>query len=699
MSRKKLYELTPEHRARLPEWRDRWIETICSTQAMTEEERAGCRDAVAGLYAAAKLPPPKHVVFVPSPIVLAAAGGFAAAIWELRKRGITGRVTGPAICSATRDATEVATSDATRDATWAATKVATLADTWHATWAATADAIWYVVRDATMLATEAATIAAARAATESTARDATWDATLAATRDATEVATRAATEDATRDATVDATKNATRDATRAATTDAMMASLVEVASTATRNTIWADTMAATATASMRVTVDAAADATWAVTRDATRDATEDATTAATRTATADATARAITAATEATTMVATRDATEAATEAATSNATADAARDATRDATWAATADATMSATMAATMDATRDATEDATLVATEDATKAATRGATKAATEVATEVATRDATRDATLAATAGATLDATRAATARATLDATRNATTAATYIIGDTAEAVSDTWYSNVSPVIASLARVIGGEHATMLLACAERIGSGSCWNGGNQWGQWVSYLTFFRYVAQINIDYSKFAHYEYLAEHSGPRVMTPDFCMISDRPEVLLRDEQNRPHCDDGPFCRWRDGFSLYAIHGVRVPEWLVMQPTKLTVERIHAEENEEVRRVMIERYGVARYVRDAQFEVVDADVDPLGQPRRLLRRDTTLVVELVNSTVDADGTRRVYHIPVEPELRPLLPDGQLGRPQKMTVLNAVASTFGMSGAEYSLEVET
>jgi hypothetical protein len=46
------------------------------------------------------------------------------------------------------------------------------------------------------------------------------------------------------------------------------------------------------------------------------------------------------------------------------------------------------------------------------------------------------------------------------------------------------------------------------------------------------------------------------------------------------------------------------------------------------------------------------VRDASFEVVDADKDPLRQPRRLLRRGRLVVVELTNSTADANGSRRV-----------------------------------------------
>ncbi len=247
------------------------------------------------------------------------------------------------------------------------------------------------------------------------------------------------------------------------------------------------------------------------------------------------------------------------------------------------------------------------------------------------------------------------------------------------------------------MSSLARSGGGPNAEFLLSCAKH--HQSMWNGGNQWGQWASYISFFRHVAGLDIDYSEWAHYETLATVSGPRVMHADFCMVSDRPEVLTVDDQNRPHNDTGPFCRWRDGTSLYSVHGVRVPQWIIEHPERVTVDAIHAETNSEVRRIMIERYGLAKYVRDAQFDVIDADLDPLGQPRRLLRRADIVVVELTNSTVDADGTRRIYHVAVEPSLRPLLPNGELGESQKLTALNAVASTYGMRGEEYNLGAET
>jgi hypothetical protein len=272
---------------------------------------------------------------------------------------------------------------------------------------------------------------------------------------------------------------------------------------------------------------------------------------------------------------------------------------------------------------------------------------------------------------------------------------ATEAATWVATGAASA---TWHTDLTESMRHLAMRIGGEsHAKLLLSCAHS--ASAMWNGGNQWAGWAAFISFFRTIAKLDLPYEAWDHYEVLASRAGPRIIHPDFCMISDRPALLTVDSQNRPHNDDGPFCQWRDGTALYSVHGIRVPAWVIEQPERLTVDAIHAETNEEVRRVMVERYGIARYVRDAQFDILDSDLDPLGLPRRLLRRAEVTVVELTNSTVDADGTRRKYFIPCHPELRPLLSDSDLGEPQKLTALNAVASTYGLRGEEYVLSDET
>ena len=106
-------------------------------------------------------------------------------------------------------------------------------------------------------------------------------------------------------------------------------------------------------------------------------------------------------------------------------------------------------------------------------------------------------------------------------------------------------------------------------------------------------------------------------------------------LSTRPEFIQRDERGRLHCSHGPSVRYRDGVMLYHWHGVEVPAAVVERPQDITVRQIEDEPNFEIRRVMVERYELARYIVDSGATVVhELPADhPLPGLRtaRLLRR--------------------------------------------------------------------
>jgi len=74
--------LTPEQEARFAEWRDRWIATGLRT-GKADRERA--EKAIATYYRAAKLDPPKRIVWVSSPLVGALAFPAALLLTETQK--------------------------------------------------------------------------------------------------------------------------------------------------------------------------------------------------------------------------------------------------------------------------------------------------------------------------------------------------------------------------------------------------------------------------------------------------------------------------------------------------------------------------------------------------------------------------------------------------------------------------------------
>jgi len=134
---------------------------------------------------------------------------------------------------------------------------------------------------------------------------------------------------------------------------------------------------------------------------------------------------------------------------------------------------------------------------------------------------------------------------------------------------------------------------------------------------------------------------------------------DTLYIATIPEVVKMNDQVRLHCEDGPAFVWRD-IARYWWHGFQVPEQVIVKPETLTVSQIEAELNAEVRRVMVERYGHARFIQDAGAWLVDEH----PQFGRLWRADAPddeplVMLEVKNATLEPDGTRKMYWLRVAP----------------------------------------
>ncbi|WP_157244882.1 DUF6745 domain-containing protein [Nonomuraea typhae] len=159
---------------------------------------------------------------------------------------------------------------------------------------------------------------------------------------------------------------------------------------------------------------------------------------------------------------------------------------------------------------------------------------------------------------------------------------------------------------------------------------------------------------------------------------------DRCVIAERPlSIRLRD--GRLHSDTGPAVTFPDGWSVYALGGFVVPEWVVTGPTP---ELIENEPNVEVRRLAIERLGWDRYIETAGLRLVATAPDPGNPGFDLKLYDlprtplgyTPRVLLAVNGSVERDGTRRRYGLGV-----PHFLDDPVA---------AAAWTYGLSACHYS-----
>jgi len=215
----------------------------------------------------------------------------------------------------------------------------------------------------------------------------------------------------------------------------------------------------------------------------------------------------------------------------------------------------------------------------------------------------------------------------------------------------------------------------------------------------WWRWEMSLHATIYIGALQLKYPKVQMWSkpvYDAFLSGCWLLhwTEDTIYWVAKPKVHVERVNNLRRLHNAEYAAVEsDVENLYFWHGVMVPAFAVTKPEWITLKHISDEDNAEVRRVLIERYGLSRYLIDSGAKKLSEDEFGELYRTEITNDEPLVMVKVMNSTPEPDGSSKPYFLRVHPELRPLSKDGQLGSSQKLTPLNAVASTFGMTGQDY------
>jgi hypothetical protein len=144
---------------------------------------------------------------------------------------------------------------------------------------------------------------------------------------------------------------------------------------------------------------------------------------------------------------------------------------------------------------------------------------------------------------------------------------------------------------------------------------------------------------------------------------------EVCIVSKKPTVHFEVPQCEIASGDVKVCHNLNGpaidfgaedpSNVYMIGGVVVEAYVVETPEKITVSDIEGEGNAEVRRVKIDQYGQSRYLQDINAEVVSNDDFGTLYKKSLGDDEPLMMVKVVNSTAEPDGTFKDYFIRVDP----------------------------------------
>jgi len=159
---------------------------------------------------------------------------------------------------------------------------------------------------------------------------------------------------------------------------------------------------------------------------------------------------------------------------------------------------------------------------------------------------------------------------------------------------------------------------------------------------------------------------------------------NLCILTDRPASLNRDNRGRLHNDSGMSIRYADDWGFYAWNGVLVDEYAIMEP-EITLEMIEGETNIEVRRVLIERFGLDEYLKAGKVIKIHQDKYGILWRMNLNQDEPITVVQVINSTPEPDGIYKEYFLRVPPSM--------------IRARQAIAWTFGLNEEDYLPLVET
>ncbi|CBN57022.1 MULTISPECIES: DUF6745 domain-containing protein [Kamptonema] len=153
--------------------------------------------------------------------------------------------------------------------------------------------------------------------------------------------------------------------------------------------------------------------------------------------------------------------------------------------------------------------------------------------------------------------------------------------------------------------------------------------------------------------------KWELYQSLAENCGWIYTLEEICYVCDRPRILSLDSQQRLHAEGSPAIQFADGFSVYAYHGVRLPEkYGKFHPQQWRSEWLLSEDNAELRRVLIQGIGYDRICQE--LAAVELDT---WQQYTLLKIDNNVDIEaiyLLKMTCPSTGYLHVLRVPPDVE---------------------------------------
>ena len=137
----------------------------------------------------------------------------------------------------------------------------------------------------------------------------------------------------------------------------------------------------------------------------------------------------------------------------------------------------------------------------------------------------------------------------------------------------------------------------------------------WYFSMWWLVWAGWYDYAKYIG-VAFDMKKYDLFMRFVSEVSFIIPYKGIAFISEKPsQIHWKDRQL--HKDGGMAVKYSDGYGMYCLNGVRVPEWLAETPAmEIDPKKVVEESNVEVRREILRKIGIERFVQKMGAETLD-----------------------------------------------------------------------------------
>jgi hypothetical protein len=143
--------------------------------------------------------------------------------------------------------------------------------------------------------------------------------------------------------------------------------------------------------------------------------------------------------------------------------------------------------------------------------------------------------------------------------------------------------------------------------------------SCY--GQHDANWLGFYDYFRIACSLDKETMNLCGLWEIAKNAGWFLPHKNLCWISDRHITLYRNTAGRLHREGAMALSYPDGWGIYALNGVRMsPAHVLTLAEQIDPKTILNEKNAEVRRELLRKIGIERFLGVCKHRVMDTRGD-------------------------------------------------------------------------------